>query len=237
MALSRPTIQDAQGFSRSVLPGDLIAGGESILAGAIAVTAGTVWTGAAIATGIIRRTGPSGAGYTDTTDTAANIIAAIRGNANSPDIVPGTTFRLLVQNTIAQVLTLAAGTGVTLGTGTTTIANSSVRTYLVTVLNAMTPITLPCTLTNNSKVALFGLQANQVALPIGPGSTAGQINVGATLSISSGYAAGTTVTGLTYGQGGLIGFTSSNNYTGTTGSVAVTFLPSIQIDSLQAALL
>lgn len=64
-------------------------------------------TAAAMLGGIITRTGPVAA-YTDTTDTAANIIAAV-GSFNS-----GGTFLMNVKNATAFVQTLAAGTGVTL---------------------------------------------------------------------------------------------------------------------------
>lgn len=66
-------------------------------------------TAAGIIGGLITRTGPTAA-YTDTTDTASNIVAAI-GN-----FVLGATFFFTVKNATAFVETLSGGTGVTLPT-------------------------------------------------------------------------------------------------------------------------
>lgn len=89
-------------------------------------TAGAgVLTAAGMVGGYILRTGPSGA-YTDTTDTATALVAAI------PGCKVGTTFELTILNGVAYVCTVAAGTGVTL-TGTTAIAASVWRNYLGTV--------------------------------------------------------------------------------------------------------
>lgn len=217
--------------SRPVLPGDILGEGESILAGALTTVGAGTWTGAMIATGIIRRTGPVG-GYTDTTDTSENILAALRGNApaGGADVVPGTTFRLLFQNTVAQAMVLAAGTGVALGTGTTTTAASLVREYLFTVLNSTAQVLLNCATTNASAVVTFNLQPNQVSLPMGT------VTPGMTVS-GTGITAGTTVLGVTMGVGGITGVTLSANATATTNPVSLTFSPTIQIDSLRSSTL
>ena len=68
--------------------------------------AGTL-TAAALVGGLITRTGPSAA-YTDTTDTAANIVAAL------PEFVSGATFFIRIKNSTPYLETLAAGSGVTL---------------------------------------------------------------------------------------------------------------------------
>lgn len=86
-------------------------------------------TAADILSGVISRSG--GAGLTDTTDTAANIIAAM---ANP---VVGDGFEFTIQNNNSGTLTLAAGTGVTL-VGTTTIATVNARRYLLEVTGATT---------------------------------------------------------------------------------------------------
>ena len=67
---------------------------------------------AAITGGLYSRTGMT-AGRTDTTDTAVNILAQMPGM----DI--GDSFLLMISNVVAFALTLAGGTGVTLGTKTT----------------------------------------------------------------------------------------------------------------------
>lgn len=98
-------------------------------------TAGNVtYTAAQLLGGRITRD-PNGAGRTDTTDTAANIVAAIASAA------VGDTFDTIVENTAdaAEAITLAAGTGVTLerldGTGATIAQNGSaiLRTVLTNV--------------------------------------------------------------------------------------------------------
>lgn len=228
--LVRPKIGSGDAANgREVMPGDLIAGGENILAGALATVGAGTWTGALIATGIIRRTGPVGA-YTDTTDTSTNIIAALQGNNPGIDIVPGTSFRMLFINTVAQALTFAAGLGIVSGTGTLTVAASLVREYLWTILNATPQSIQNCSTTNASAVVTFNLPATAPALPMGT------ITPGMTVS-GTGITAGTTVLGLTLGQGGITGFTLSANATATTNPVALTFLPTVQIDSLRSSTL
>lgn len=80
------------------------------------VGAGTL-TAAALVGAIITRSG-STAAFTDTTDTAANIIAAM----NSPII--GNSWTVRIVNTTAFTETLAGGTGVTLSGFTVIPANS-----------------------------------------------------------------------------------------------------------------
>jgi hypothetical protein len=84
--------------------------------------AGTL-TAAAIVGGIIARSGPTGA-FTDTTDTAAAIIAARTG------ALVGSSWGIDIENTTAFTETLAAGTGVTLA-GLTVIPAGSTLTALV----------------------------------------------------------------------------------------------------------
>lgn len=85
--------------------------------------AGTL-TGAAIAGGLITRTGPVAA-YTDTTDTGALILAAL--GADTP---VGATRLVTIKNMVAFTETLAAGAGVTLA-GLTIIPGLSVGTFLL----------------------------------------------------------------------------------------------------------
>lgn len=96
---------------------------QSVNTAIATVGAGTL-TGAAIAGGVITRTG-STAAFTDTTDTAAAIIAARTG------ATVGSAWRLLMVNNTAFTDTLAAGTGVTLSGNTVIPANSS-NEFLVT---------------------------------------------------------------------------------------------------------
>lgn len=235
MTLVRPAVFAAEVTERPVMPSDLVAGGENILAGALVTIGDGVWTGAEIATGLIRRTGPTGA-YADTTDTAVNIIAALKGNAPNVDIVSGTTFRMILQNTVAFALTFAAGVGVVAGTGTLNVAASLVREYLWTILNADGPFTVPCVLAATNKVITFILPPGMVAYPIGPAVNALNITPGMTIS-GTGITAGTKVLGVTQGQGGVIGVTTDTNNASTQTNTALTFGPTVQIDGIRSSTL
>lgn len=221
--LVRPMVQGDAPVARQVLPGDILGGGQNILAGALATAGAGTWTGAIIASGIINRTGP-GAGYVDTTDTSTNILLALAGNGSLVDAVPGTSFKLVVRNTVAYALTYAGGLGVKTGTGTLDIAASLVREYLVTILNSTPQQLLNCGTTNASAVVTFNT-INGAALPIG------LITPGMTVS-GTGITAGTTVLGVTQGQGGITGITLSANATATNNPIGLTFLPTVQIDSI-----
>jgi len=236
MALARPLVNRGDITASFVYPGDLLSGGES-LSSITTVGAGT-WIGAAIATGIITRTGPGG-GYIDTTDTAANILTALRGNAQNSVVVPGTSFRLLFQNTVAFALTWAAGTGVIAGTGTLNVAASLTREYLVTVLNGELPVTLQANTTNASAVVTFVFPTNVVAYPIYPGNPPAVVITPGMQVSGTGITAGTTVLGLTLGQSGLTGITLSANATATSaaGGTSLTFGPSIKFDGLRSTTL
>jgi hypothetical protein len=104
--------------------------------GAIAVNTnaglvGSTLTAGQLVGGVIMRSGPTAA-YTDTTDSAANIVAAI------PNPQVGTAFRLRIVNTVAFADTIAAGAGVTLS-GTTAIAASTYRDFVGIITNVGTP--------------------------------------------------------------------------------------------------
>lgn len=74
-------------------------------------------TVAKMAGGLYMRSGQT-AGRTDTTATAADILAA------NPAMDIGDNFVLVVSNLAAQILTIAGGTDVTMGTKTTIAASS-----------------------------------------------------------------------------------------------------------------
>ena len=94
------------------------------------VGAGTL-TAAMLLSGLIMRTGPTGA-YNETTPTATQIIAAM----DNPQI--GDSFDFIHVNGVAYAATLVAGDGVTLA-GTTANAASKVRKYRATITNVATP--------------------------------------------------------------------------------------------------
>jgi hypothetical protein len=110
----------------------LAGSGEQTVNTAITTVGAGVLTAAGIVGGLITRTGPVAA-FTDTTDTAANIVAAI------PSAFIGQSFRLSIKNGTAFAETLAAGFGVTLPSAVVIGANST-ATYLVT-LTSLTAIT------------------------------------------------------------------------------------------------
>lgn len=95
------------------------------------VGAGTI-TGAGIAGAFVQRGGAqSGSAFTDTTDTAANIIAALTA-ANIGD-----AWEFVYQNNTNAVATLSGGTGVTIAGNTVIPAGGFVR-YLVVYSAAAT---------------------------------------------------------------------------------------------------
>lgn len=242
MSAIRVTGFDGANIERSLYPGDIIAQGEAIVAGALTTVGAGGWTGALVATGIITRTGPVGA-YTDTIDTAQNILTALAGNANAANMVPGTTFRLTFINTVAFAMTLAASRGITLGTngsGVVNCAASLVREYLCTVLNASTEVTLNCNTTNASPVVTFVLPPNMTALPMGAADNPQGIAITPGMIVTgTGVTAGTTVIGVTQGQGGVTGVTLSANATATSavGGVSLQFSPNIRIDGVRSGTL
>lgn len=232
MAVFRPMgIRNGLQATGGVQPGDLLVGGESVTPGAITTVGAGIWTAAAIASGIITRSGPVG-GYTDTTDTATNILNALAGAAPAADVVPGTSWRMLFLNTVAQALTFAAGVGVRSGAGTLTVAASLWREYLWTVLNNLGPYTLTCVTTNGSAVVTFTLPSGQTGFPIGPAVNAVNIGPGMTVS-GTGVTAGTRILSVQTGAGGVTGFTMDANATAT-GSASLLLSPTLQIDSLRS---
>ena len=234
MALFVPT-GTRTGFDGRLVPGDLVAGGESVVNGALATAGAGVWTAPLITNGIIRRTGP-GAGYADTTATAAEIVAALAGNMPASIITPGISFRMLFINTVAQAMTLTLGVGVQTGLGTLNCAASLTREYLWTILDTTPEVLVSCATTNGSPAVTFVLPAGQSALPIGSDPQAVNITPGATVS-GTGITAGTTVLGVTQGLGGITGVTLSANATATNSLVGLTFGPTLRLDTLGAGTL
>ena len=83
---------------------------------------GTVIPASAIAGGIILRAGAATAAFTDTLDTAVNILTAL------PGISTGQTFGFRILNQTSQLFTLSAGAGVTLS-ASPTVAPGASRLY------------------------------------------------------------------------------------------------------------
>lgn len=241
----RPSVYSPDGvMERMIAPGDLVLGGE--VASTFNANAGGTWPAAAIVSGILTRGGTGGgAGFTDTTDTSTNILAALAGAGAQPDVQAGSTFRLLLQNTVAQALTFAAGVGVVAGSGTLNILASNAREYLVTIVAPGVQWSGLATFGNASKAITFVLPPNATSLPLAasngnigvctvqPGMTVIDNTTGGNLT------AATTVTGLTMGQGGIIGCTINQNTAGASAAAgdSLTFVPTIRFDGLRTAAL
>ncbi len=226
MSLAYDIVQ-RQGFSSVIAPGDVILSGESVAA-LSTVGAGTL-TAALMLAGIIRRTGPVGA-YADTTDSAANIIAAMAAasyvgtGANvSLGVGVGTTWRLQIINTVAFAGTFTAGANVNLVGGNTAIAASSTKTYLCTVVNGTPQQVLQGDTTNASATVLINA-FNAKLLQ----------NVTAGMAVSgTGIQAGTTVLAVQPNKSITLSLAANATNAGT----VLTFNPIIQIESLGQTLL
>lgn len=237
---TRPLCKDG-GQTREVMPGDILAGGEKFAT--LATNGSGTITGALIAAGIINRT-TVGAGYTDTPDTASNIIAALAGNQGTvtqsyggpttvtvlqgqPNCVPGSTMRLIFRNTVAQAMTFGTGVeGITYGSNVD-VAASLVREYLITILNSTPRVSLQCTNTNASKT--ITLSTPQPMGTITPGMWISGTNI----------TSGTLVLGVTLNGSGLISaVTTDTDSTGANAtSVAMVFSPNVRIEGLRSSTL
>lgn len=220
MSLVNSYVSDL-GLQRARQMGDIVASQDIIAAGPATVGNGTI-VAANIAAGIITRTGPTGA-YTDTTDTAANIIATIapyNGLAKGGGVQPGASFRFRLINTVAFALTLAAGVGVTLGSNVN-VAASSVKEYLLTILNG-TPQTIQSATVDGTTAVITGMTQGQTD----------QVSTGQLVS-GTGISASTTVLSVQPGVGVIL-----SAVTTIAGSaVQLTFSPRLRIDSLGQMLL
>lgn len=235
MGAVRPMVIGGEVTGRASLPGDIILGAENTTAGAITTSTNGTWSGAAMATGFIYRSGPTNP-YTDTTDSAANILSALLGSSSVGDIIPGNTMKLSVANSVAEALTLALGTGVQSGVnGVVNIGNSLVRDYILTFNNATPPSTYNCSFASGASNITLILGPNQTSFPLaaanGPTGfavTPGQIAVG------TGIPANTSVIGIIQGVGGATGLTLSTTTSVSSlgGGTPVTFNPSITITGI-----
>ena len=225
MALAKPVIYDGA-LQRQIQRGDVLAGAE-IFTSLATVGAGTLLA-SLLLSNLLSRTGPVGA-YTDTTDSAANIIQALvgAGYGNSINnglssglaVQNGTTFRLRYINTVAFAMTLAAGANVTLGSNVN-VSASSVKDYLITVTNGTPQSVANGTLVSGSAV-VTGMSLFATS----------QLSVGQAVSGTNVQASSVIVS---VQQG--IGFTMNNTASGSSVS-SLTFSPTVTINSLGQMLL
>lgn len=218
MTVAKSIIYD--GFQqRQMQQGDLLAAAEQIPA-TIATNAITI-TGAQLANGIIQRT-TTGAG-TDTIDTAANVINALNGGIGNSGVQNGTTFRVKwIQNAaFAITVTATANTGVTVTLPT--INASSVKDYLVTVVNGTPAQTYQANTTNASAV-ITGLSLAQTAT----------LSPGMVVTNAINGLQGDTILSVQPG----VGVTLSGNANATSATpVAITFSPVITLAGIGQGLL
>lgn len=130
MSTVRLQVSDA-GTVRHIATGDVLMGAP---AGASITTAGAgTLTAAMIVSGLIRRAGAPGAGFTDTTDTATNILTALGANvSNYNGFSNGESFMLYYSNRSGQTATIAGGTGVTVSGSTASTPTATNRIIIIT---------------------------------------------------------------------------------------------------------
>lgn len=163
--------------------------------------------------GWIDRSGP-GAGYADTTPTADALLAAL------PDLTRGDSFDLLITSSVAFANTIAAGTGITLA-GTTSVAASSTREYLLTLLSEP----------KRTKVIQLSTTNANAVLTNGAISELDDIGVGM-LVTGTGIGASAVVTAVNLTLGTV---TVSVNSTATADNIAVTFTPNFEMRGIRTA--
>lgn len=157
---------------------ELIGGGSSIVNTTISTVGNGTLTAAGLIGGQISRLGPTAA-YTDTTDTAAAIIAAEGGAFTS-----GSSFITRIKNFTAYPQTIAGGTGVTWST-VTIVHPFSVGTYYATLGG-----------TQASPTVTFGhIQTTSAFLPAATGNPSGVTLAtnGAGTITAAGIASGVTL--------------------------------------------
>lgn len=218
MTIAKATISDGM-LPRPISIGDVLAMAEVFPATVVANTI-TV-TGQQLAGTIIQRT-PTGAG-SDNIDSAANIIAAITTGLGLTGVQAGTTWRIRWYNQSAFAISVqsVANTGISVAAGT--VNASSVKDFLLTVVNG-TPATIATVNSTNASAILTGLtQAQASAI------TPGMIVTNAVLGLQ-----GATVIGVNVAAGSI---TMSANANATAALQAVNLSPVITLQGLGQGLL
>jgi hypothetical protein len=132
MSFKRPLLIGSDDVTARLCQPGLLGAAVNPLITNIATVGAGVLTAAAMLGGVVQRTGPTGA-YSDATDTAVNILAAMSG-ANIGDSTYG-----YISNQVAFIQTITAGAGVTIvANGTSTVPANSAREFILTVTSATT---------------------------------------------------------------------------------------------------
>jgi hypothetical protein len=230
MAVIKPLVFDQNTSATRILQQGDVSGGAEYYNTNSTVGNGTL-TANQLCANLLKRSGPTAA-FTDTTDSAQNIINALIGNAfigtgsyvagtgGNAGVQGGTTWRLRYINTVAFAMTLAAGTGVTI-VANGNVNASSVKDYLITVTNGSAQQLFSANTTNGNNQITSLTQAQTNQLTIGMAVT------------GAGIPANTVVTGISPGSG----VTINNNATATSTNVAVTFSPTLTIEGIGQGLL
>ena len=223
--MGTPLVQ-GNGMLRRLGPGERIGAAGGIAANAVVGT--TALTAAQVVAGIINRTGSTG-GYADTFPTADALCSAFGPTPSVPaglpsvggaqigygdGATPGTSYDLIMINGVAYDDTVAAPTngGITLS-GTTLLSASTVRRYLLTIVNATPPTNVIASALTTQKV-FTGLTQVQTRL-IQPGQRVYGTNVGTSSRVVS-------------VQDG-VGFTVDVNTSGAITNGAINLTPEVAI--------
>lgn len=210
--LARAQIDSGANYVRPQGPGDVLMS-QAQLASITTVGAGTL-TAAAMLSGIVERTGPTG-NYTDTLDTADNLMAA------APELAPGDSFEFLFRNTVAFTMTLAIAEGAALVGANTAMIASNVRRYLAQVYATARRQVFNAGTTNLSPT-ITGLSAAQAQL-LQPG-----------MGVSgTGITGGTNILAVNASTG-VVTLTANATATGTS---ALTFFPRYGVKGLSTGAL
>lgn len=168
---------------------------------------------AAFLDGWLDRSGP-GAGYGDTTPSADALVAAL------PDITRGDSFLMLITSSVAFANTIVAGTGITLA-GTTVVAASSTREYLLTLLSEPKRTRVASGSTTNTSATLTNISDTDLQ-NLGVGMIVTGTNVPASTTVLAVNLTARTVT-------------MSANATGTGDNIALTFTPNFEMRGIRTA--
>jgi hypothetical protein len=219
MSLAKSLISDGN-FTRQIMQGDVLAAAE-VFPATVAGNAPTI-TGAMLTATIIQRT-PSAAA-TDTLDTAANILAALTAGPGLTGVQPGTSWRVRWYNTAAFAITVTATANTGMSVAAPTVNASSVKDYLVTVVNG-TPAKTTSATTVNASAVISGVPAADLAA----------LTVGMVVTSASAGQQGATILAVNLAAGTL---TLSANATSTNATaIAYTFSPVISLQGLGQGLL
>jgi hypothetical protein len=177
-------------------------------------TAGNITiTAAMFLAGWLDRSGP-GAGYADTTCTADQLLAAL------PDLMRGDSFSMLISSSVAFANTIAAGTGMTLA-GTSGVAASSTREYLITLLSEPKRTRVCVGTTTNANAVLSNIPAADIK-ELGVGMLVTGTGVGASAKVTAVNLSAGTVT-------------VDVNSTATADNIALTFTPNFEMRGIRTA--